>query len=250
MAGRTVKSGRSAALSTALPAALLPAALAISAVSAPPAPLHRAFDARVSHRLLVDRLKGVHNAKQVISVTASSYGTTQATVRAFAKTSSGWRQVAGPWSAWIGQRGFASPGHKREGDLHTPSGSFTFSFFFGVAPNPGVHYPWRHASPNDYWDDDSASPRYNLWTDVNHHSAGADPERLHVTPSYLDVAAINYNPSRTPGRGSAIFLHVTHHSATTGCVALPREKLLRLLGWLRPADHARIIMGTTDTVTR
>jgi L,D-peptidoglycan transpeptidase YkuD (ErfK/YbiS/YcfS/YnhG family) len=71
-----------------------------------------------------------------------------------------------------------------------------------------------------------------------------------VQPSYDDVAVIGYNVARTPGRGSAIFLHVTHHSATSGCVALPRPEVLTLLRWLNPKDHARIIMGQTATVTR
>jgi L,D-peptidoglycan transpeptidase YkuD (ErfK/YbiS/YcfS/YnhG family) len=71
-----------------------------------------------------------------------------------------------------------------------------------------------------------------------------------VQPSYDDVAAIAYNTARVPGRGSAIFLHVTHHSPTSGCVALPRPELLKLLRWLNPRDHPRIIMGRTATVTR
>lgn len=233
-----------------VPAAILPAALAVAAVIAAPGGTIPALDSRSSHHLLVNRLRGIHHATQVISVTSASYRSTTATVRAFAKTASGWHQVAGPWSAWIGQQGFAPPGQKREGDLRTPSGSFTFSFMFGVGPNPGVHYSWRHAGRFDYWDDDPASPRYNLWTNIRHHDAGRSPEPLHVTPSYEDVAAIDYNAARTPGRGSAIFLHVTHHSPTTGCIALPRRHLLRLLRWLRPRDHARIIMGPTATVTR
>lgn len=233
-----------------LPAAFLPAALVAAMIVAAPGPSQARLEAGPAPHLLVDRLKGVHNATQVISVTSRSYHSTTATVRAFAKTRSGWRQVAGPWSAWIAERGFAPPGQKREGDLRTPSGSYTFSFMFGVDPNPGVHYRWRHAHRYDYWDDDPASARYNLWTDIRRHNAGRSPEPLHVRPAYEDVVAINYNASRTPGRGSAIFLHVTHHSPTTGCVALPRGELLQLLRWLRPADHARIIMGRTATVTR
>jgi L,D-peptidoglycan transpeptidase YkuD (ErfK/YbiS/YcfS/YnhG family) len=200
--------------------------------------------------LLVTRLDGLHDATQVISVTTAHYGSTHATVRAFAKSAGGWKQVAGPWSAWIGRAGFARPGHKREGDGTTPSGSYRFSFFFGVDPKPRVHFPWRHAAPFDVWDDDPASPRYNRWVDTRRHSAGRDPEPLHVQPSYDDVAVIAYNTSRIPGRGSAIFLHVTHHSPTSGCVALPRPELLVLLRWLNPRDHPRIIMGRTATVTR
>jgi L,D-peptidoglycan transpeptidase YkuD (ErfK/YbiS/YcfS/YnhG family) len=203
-----------------------------------------------AHRLLVTRLKGVHNATQVISVTTPHYGSTHAKVQAFAKSPSGWHRVAGPWRAWIGRNGFAAPGAKREGDGKVPSGSYHFSFFFGVDRNPGVRYRWRHAGTNDFWDDDSTSPRYNTWVDRRHHSPGANPEPLHVQPSYDDVAAIAYNTSRAPYRGSAIFLHVTHHSPTSGCVALPRGQVLTLLRWLNPRDHARIIMGRTATVTR
>jgi L,D-peptidoglycan transpeptidase YkuD (ErfK/YbiS/YcfS/YnhG family) len=200
--------------------------------------------------LLVTRLKGVHNATQVMSVTTAHYGSTHATVQAFAKTASGWKRVAGPWSAWIGRNGFAHPGAKREGDGKVPTGSYHFSFFFGVDANPGVRYPWRHAATYDYWDDDPASPRYNLWVDTRHHSAGRDPEPMHTQPSYDDVAVIAYNTARVPGRGSAIFLHVTHNSPTSGCVALPRRQVLKLLRWLNPKDHPRIIMGRTATVTR
>lgn len=195
-------------------------------------------------------LSGLHNATQVVSVVASGYGTSTATVRAFAKRNGRWHQVFGPWSAWIGYDGFAAPGQKREGDGRTPSGSYTFSFMFGVDRNPGVHYRWRHAHVYDRWDDDPASPRYNEWVNTRRHSAGRDPEPLHVLPQYEDVAAIGYNLARTPGEGSAIFLHVTHHRPTLGCVALPRPDVIRLLRWLRPGAHARIIMGTAATVTR
>jgi L,D-peptidoglycan transpeptidase YkuD (ErfK/YbiS/YcfS/YnhG family) len=233
-------------LAALLPAALVAAGLAGGVSGGTDANL----DATPAHHLLVTSLRGVHNATQVISVTTSSYGRVHASVRAFTKTASGWKRVAGPWTAWIGENGFAPPGAKREGDGRTPSGSYTFSFMFGVDPNPGVHYRWRHAGRSDYWDDDPASPRYNLWTDIHRHSAGRNPEPMHVRPAYEDGAVINYNASRTPGRGSAIFLHVTHHSPTSGCVSLPRSKLLRLLRWLRPGARARIIMGTAATVTR
>jgi len=229
--------------------AVVAALLAIAATVGVPAAT-QASGRHQSHRLLVLRLKGVHNATQVISVTTPHYGSTHATVQAFAKNAHGWHRVAGPWSAWIGRNGFAHPGGKREGDGKVPSGSYHFSFFFGVDPNPGVRYRWRHASRHAFWDDDSSSLRYNTWVDDRHNSPGANPEPLHVQPSYDDVAAIAYNTARTPGLGSAIFLHVTHHSATSGCVALPRAHILQLLRWLKPRDHARIIMGRTATVTR
>jgi L,D-peptidoglycan transpeptidase YkuD (ErfK/YbiS/YcfS/YnhG family) len=210
-----------------------------------------AATAATGTRVLPAQLVGLGDATQVIEVVNDGYGETSATVRAFAKHDGGWHQVFGPWSANVGYNGFAPPGAKREGDGRTPSGSYGFSFFFGVDHKPGgISYPWRHAYSYDYWDDDSASPRYNEWVDARHHDAGRSPEPMLDLPSYEDAAVIAYNVDRVPERGSAIFLHVTHHDATTGCVSLPRPDLLALLRWLNPADHPRIIMGTAATVTR
>jgi hypothetical protein len=45
------------------------------------------------------------------------------------------------------------------------------------------------------------------------------------------------------GRGSGIFLHVSHHSPTAGCVSFPEADLLSVLRWMRPG--ARILIGPT-----
>ena len=56
---------------------------------------------------------------------------------------------------------------------------------------------------------------------------------------------IEYNAQPVvPGRGSAIFLHVSTGHPTVGCVSLPESELLRLLRWLRPAARPAIILGT------
>src|SRR3954470_9886634 len=91
----------------------------------------------------VDHLRGVGMARQVIKVAASRYGTSYATLTAYRKTSSGWVKSFGPWTARVGRNGFAPPGKKREGDGRTPTGSYGFSFFFGVNARPsGLHYSW------------------------------------------------------------------------------------------------------------
>jgi L,D-peptidoglycan transpeptidase YkuD (ErfK/YbiS/YcfS/YnhG family) len=199
----------------------------------------------------VDHLVGVGNATQVVSVIASGYGTSYATVTAYRKSSTEWRVALGPWSARIGRNGFAPPGAKREGDGRTPTGSYGFSFFFGVDPSPsGIRYSWRHASTYDVWDDDSSSPRYNEWVDTRTADAGADPEPMHQVPSYDAAAVIAYNTSRTPGLGSAIFFHVSHGSATAGCVSVAYGDVVALLRWLDPRYSPRIIMGARSAVTR
>ena len=109
---------------------------------------------------------------QLITVTAASYGTTYATLRVYRLSRGKWVEVFGPWTARVGYNGVARPGAKREGDGRTPSGTYGFSFFFGVDPNPGVSFSYRHAYPYDYWDDDPASPRYNEWVNTRTQNAG------------------------------------------------------------------------------
>jgi L,D-peptidoglycan transpeptidase YkuD (ErfK/YbiS/YcfS/YnhG family) len=180
--------------------------------------------------------------RQLITVTAASYGATYATLAAYQSTGHGWRRVFGPWTARIGRNGFAPPGDKREGDGKTPSGSFSLTFIFGAGPNAGFRLPYRRIHPYDYWDDDPASPRYNEWVDGRHASPGANPEPMDVS-AYDDGVAIDYNTARTPGLGSAIFLHLNIGIATAGCVTLPESELLPLLRWLNPARSPQIRMG-------
>jgi len=214
-----------------------------AALLLPGAPAHAAPNR------LIDHLRGVHNAEQVIAVTTSGYGSSYATFRAYRHTAHGWRRVFGPWSARIGTNGFAPRGDKREGDGRTPTGSYGFQFMFGVNGNPGVRYHYRRALRTSFWDDDSSSANYNRWVDSRYDAIGRSPEPMHMSPAYNYGAVIAYNTSRTPGRGSAIFLHVSHHSATAGCVSIGQARLVKVLRWLRPGRHPRIIMGTRAAVT-
>jgi L,D-peptidoglycan transpeptidase YkuD (ErfK/YbiS/YcfS/YnhG family) len=177
--------------------------------------------------------------QQLIVVTAASYRTTYATLSGY-RVSGGRRvRVFGPWAARVGYNGIARPGTKREGDGHTPSGTYGFSFFFGVQRNLGFSFSFRHAYTYDFWDDDPNSVRYNEWID-SRVRAGANPEPMHQVPAYDYAAVIAYNLARVPGLGSAVFLHVGTGGSTGGCVSLPRAELIRVLLWLRPRDHPRI----------
>ena len=178
--------------------------------------------------------------RQVLTVTAASRSATYATFRAYRLSRGRKVAVFGPWTARVGYNGIARPGKKREGDGRTPSGTYGFSFFFGVQPDKGFSFAFRHAYRYDFWDDDPASARYNEWVNARKHNPGASPEPMHQVPAYDYAAVIAYNTGRTPGLGSAIFLHVGTGTATAGCVSLPRAELLKVLHWLRPRDHPRI----------
>jgi L,D-peptidoglycan transpeptidase YkuD (ErfK/YbiS/YcfS/YnhG family) len=189
-------------------------------------------------------LARVGSAGQAIVVTAARYGATTATLTAYERRVDGWTVTFGPWPANVGTRGLAPPGEKREGDGRTPSGVYAFDFLFGVAPDPGVLFPYRRVTDRTIvWDDDPASSRYNTWVDVDEQDAGAEPEPMYVSPAYDHGAVIAYNSARTPGLGSAIFLHVSTGGPTAGCVSLPAGRLVEVLRWLDPARSPRIVLG-------
>lgn len=178
-------------------------------------------------------------------VSAGAYGQTTATFTAYQRTTSGWRVAFGPWTSDIGYTGFAAPGQKHEGDGHSPSGTYSMGFAFGVQPDPGVHLAYRPVTgPNIVWDDDPSSPLYNQWVDTDTANAGANPEPMDNSPAYDYGAVIDYNMAPVvPGAGSAIFLHVSTGGSTAGCVSLPRAELLDVLRWLDPAQGPTIVMG-------
>jgi L,D-peptidoglycan transpeptidase YkuD (ErfK/YbiS/YcfS/YnhG family) len=246
--------GLIALAAAAASAVLVPAAVLVPvAARASAAPVHRCFEV-VKPYQSYPAAGGCHpgdiqvalraGTAQVLTATNRKQSSTHARFNGFSLVNGTWQHTWGPWTtARIGAGGFADPGQKIEGDALTPQGSYGFGFMFGVNANPGVRFSWRHAYRTDYWDDDPASPRYNLWTDITRHGAGAAPEPMHNVPVYNYAAVIAYNTARVPGAGSAIFLHVGDGQATAGCVSLPQSALLKVIRWLAPASNPVITMG-------
>ncbi|MDQ1713534.1 MAG: hypothetical protein QOE45_2984 [Frankiaceae bacterium] len=205
--------------------------------------------AQAATPLLVTRLKGVGDARQVISVTNTSWSSSYATVQAFEKSANGsWRRVFGPWTARIGRNGFGQD--KREGDGQSPVGAFPVRGMFGVNANPGTHWGWLRVNRTDVWVDDPGSRAYNLHMRLPANGRWRSAESMYQPRAYAYAAVIGYNTAtRTPGRGSAIFFHVTTGSATAGCVSLPASQLVPVLKWLGESTRPRFVLGPESAVT-
>jgi L,D-peptidoglycan transpeptidase YkuD (ErfK/YbiS/YcfS/YnhG family) len=121
---------------------------------------------------------------------------------------------------------------------------------YGIAPDPGVEFRYHRLVCGDWWDEDPGSPVYNAFQHVacgTQPAFGGDSEALwRISPQYRYFAVIEYNAHPViPGRGSAIFIHVSAARATAGCVSLPEGQLVQLLRWLRPAAAPRISISFT-----
>jgi L,D-peptidoglycan transpeptidase YkuD (ErfK/YbiS/YcfS/YnhG family) len=183
---------------------------------------------------------------QLVTVTAPSYGATGASLELWQRRSGCWRRVAGPWRAWLGAGGMSA--HKREGDGTTPTGTYGLgATVYGIAADPGVHGSYHRLVCGDWWDEDPRSPAYNRFEHVacgTRPAFGGGSEALwRISPQYRYFAVIGFNVGAVPGRGSAIFLHVSAGHPTAGCVSLPEPQLLRVLRWLRPLEHPVVHLG-------
>jgi len=172
------------------------------------------------------------SADQVVLVDSSG---SSAVLRACERRAGRWVSVLGRMQGHVGFRGVAPPGAKREGDRRTPAGVFTLGQGFGTRRDPvGTWFGWRRATRDDVWVDDPASDYYNTWQQLPANGRWDSAESLYQPFDYAYAQVVDYNTSRTPGRGSAIFLHVDDGNPTLGCVTVPRGKLLELFRWERP----------------
>jgi L,D-peptidoglycan transpeptidase YkuD (ErfK/YbiS/YcfS/YnhG family) len=203
---------------------------------------------------LANQLEWTGASTQLVTVASLRPRSQSGAMRVWEKRGECWERVAGPWPAWLGIRGISE--HKREGDLTTPSGAFGIQrVMYGVGPNPGVRYRYHRIACGDWWVEDPRSPFYNRF---RHVRCGTKPpfrttsEDMSRSPtSYRHLAVIDYNTHPiVPGRGSGIFLHVSHGNPTLGCVSVALPQLLTLLRWFDPAKQPLIVIGTRATIRK
>ena len=191
-----------------------------------------------------------HTATRVITVAAGSSGSTTARLQAWTKAAGGgWFRHGRAVTAHVGADGLSA--HASESRSATPIGSFTLTRAFGRNADPGTNLKYFRTRRSDWWISQSG-PLYNTHQRCSSQCAftlGSPNEHLYYeTPFYNYAVVIDYNTRNSPtgvvqGRGSAFFLHVTDGQPTAGCVAIRQAKLVRLLRWLRPASHPRILIG-------
>ncbi|GAA2742318.1 L,D-transpeptidase family protein [Kitasatospora cinereorecta] len=187
---------------------------------------------------------------QVITVKGDG---THATVTLWDRRDGRWQPLATTAEARIGSGGLHSGLTRVQGTGTTPTGTYTITRSFGLAPDPGTRMPYHHVTPHDWWVQDPSSAHYNqLRTDTQggFHLTEDGPlgsEHLVNYPvQYENVLVIDFNTAPVvKGRGAGIFLHDLGPQAgdTGGCVAVPAAFMTRTMHWIDPADHPVIAIG-------
>lgn len=180
---------------------------------------------------------------QAVVVRANGPGATDAQLVAFERHGDAWRAMQGPIDAVVGRSGVCARADKREGDGHTPDGVHAIGLAFGYAESIASKLAYRQATAKDRWVDDPESPSYNSWVEGD---PGVSCEVLRRDDHQYELAFVlewNTEPV-VKGRGSAIFAHVwkAPGTPTSGCVAMARGDLARLLDWFDPAGHPVVVV--------
>lgn len=183
------------------------------------------------------------DSSQMVVVSVPEASATKGTLTAFEKDANGtWTPVIGPVAAWVGDKGIGAP----EDNVHrTPEGVFPLGQAFGRQDNPGTSMPYTKVDNQDWWDGNTASATYNRMV-RQAQSPGEGSENLYdMGPAYDYAVQVVHNPTNTPGKASAIFLHVGQEP-TWGCIAIDEKTMVEVLKWLNPAKNPKIAIGANQ----
>ena len=124
--------------------------------------------------------------------------------------------------------------NKKEGDFSTPKGLFNLKKLYYRKDRIGIpkcKIDKKVIKKNMAWCDDSKHKKYNEEIKTLNKNL---KENLHRRDHKYDyIISISHNEKQIPGKGSAVFIHLTdNYKPTSGCVALKKkdfEILLKLI---------------------
>jgi D-alanyl-D-alanine dipeptidase len=162
-----------------------------------------------------------------------------------------WKQVGNAFEITVGRNGMAIDDSepweeavagvaKKEGDGRSPAGLMPLTYSFGKADRANTKLKYLKLVENTECVDDVNSHHYNKV--VNRMQVGifdwkSSEKMAEITPEYDLGVFVAYNSyPAVKGRGSCIFLHIweTPGDATSGCTAMSRENLERVVAWVDP----------------
>ena len=132
----------------------------------------------------------------------------------------------------IGKKGLNS--NKKEGDFSTPKGLFNLKKLYFRKDRIGIpicKIVKKIIKKNMAWCDDLNHRKYNEEIKTLNRNLKENLYRKDHKYDYL--ISISHNEKKIPGKGSAVFIHLTNdYKPTKGCIALKKndfEILLKLI---------------------
>lgn len=197
-------------------------------------------------------------SQQAVVVTTPDWPAVQGTAQLFERKSlkSGWKAVSGKFPVVVGRNGLAwstdsAPegpfDAKKEGDGKAPAGLFPLTAAFGTAEQGDAKLSFTKLGEFTECVDDVNSSHYNKIVDrmqVGNFDWKSSEKMLAVGPEYgLGVFVAHNSYPVVSGSGSCIFLHVWKDavSGTSGCTAMERADLEKLVAWADPAKNPYLV---------
>ena len=124
----------------------------------------------------------------------------------------------------IGKKGLKS--NKKEGDHSTPKGLFYLRKLYFRKDRvdiPKCIINKKAINQNMAWCDDPSDKKYNEEIKTFNKNL---KENLHRKDHKYDyIISISHNEEKIPGKGSAVFIHLTdNYRPTAGCIALKKKR--------------------------
>jgi zinc D-Ala-D-Ala dipeptidase len=196
---------------------------------------------------------------QALVVTTKDWHATQGTARLYERKAQTalWRAVGDEFPIVVGRSGLAwaqdsapeaAVQFKKEGDGKSPAGMFPLTFAFGTSIKPEqVTVPYTRIGEYTECIDDVSSHHYNKV--VGRDQVGifdwkSSEKMIQIVPEYELGVFVAYNSYPVVrGNGSCIFLHVWKDatSATSGCTAMGRMDLERIVARLEPRNNPYLV---------
>ncbi len=196
---------------------------------------------------------------QAVVVTTPNWTATTGTARLFERKNvkSKWKAFDEPFLIVVGRNGLmwsrdTAPEKviefKAEGDGKAPAGMFPLTFAFGSGSKPeALTFPYTRLEEFTECVDDINSTHYNKVVDrmkVGNFDWKSSEKMLAIGEEYALGMFVGHNsyPVRK-GDGSCIFLHIWKDASTptSGCTAMERTKLERILTWIEPKSNPYLI---------
>ncbi len=206
-------------------------------------------------------------ALQLLVVISSDWNAVEGTLFRYQRSNQTlpWECCGSPVPVTLGRTGMAwgsgvcdftdqeSSPHKKEGDGKSPAGLFFLGPAFGDVGHQSFakNIPFLPIVADLECVDDPSSRYYNqfVMTDSIVEPDWKSSEKMReIGPVYALGLVVQHNVDPvTPGKGSAIFMHIGEGKGTAGCTAMAKTDLEQVVAWLDGEQYPCLVQLPIDT---